>query len=272
MIEPEADERHSDERRRPSVADRLRVTYGIARSLAIYYGIPWRTRRMSRLYGRFLGPGDLAFDVGAHVGNRTRCWRSLGARVVAVEPQPALIGLLRRLYGRDNLVHLVGCAVARAPGALTLRLNPANPMIATASAAFLEAARVAPSFQGQVWRGHVSVFATTLDRLVQQYGTPRFIKLDVEGFEAEALAGLSHPVFALSIEYLPMARGIIEACLERLRDLADYRFNASVAETMRLVFPAAVGADEIRAWLRSLGHDDPAGDLYACRDPGLLRG
>ena len=44
---------------------------------------------MDTLYRRFLRPGDLAFDVGAHVGDRVASFRRLGARVVAVEPQLA---------------------------------------------------------------------------------------------------------------------------------------------------------------------------------------
>ena len=63
---------------------------GLSRSLAVYYGPFWRRGRLSRFYGQFLSPGDLAFDLGAHVGNRVRVFRRLGARVVAVEPQPDL--------------------------------------------------------------------------------------------------------------------------------------------------------------------------------------
>lgn len=67
-------------------------------------GIPLRARRLARLYRPFLPPGALGFDIGAHVGNRVRCWRTLGARVVAVEPQPDLRRILERLYGRDERV------------------------------------------------------------------------------------------------------------------------------------------------------------------------
>ena len=49
---------------------------------------------MDRLYGQFVRPGDLVFDVGAHVGDRIAAFRRLGARVVAVEPQPALVRTL----------------------------------------------------------------------------------------------------------------------------------------------------------------------------------
>ena len=79
--------------------------YGIARSMALYHGVPGRHRKMVRLYGAFLGPGDIGFDVGAHVGSRVRAWRALGARVVAVEPQPDFARILRLFFGRDRERH-----------------------------------------------------------------------------------------------------------------------------------------------------------------------
>ncbi len=70
----------------------LRTARGVMRSLGIYYG--WHQRRrssaMDALYRRFVNRGDLVFDIGAHVGDRVAAFRRLGAKVVAVEPQPAL--------------------------------------------------------------------------------------------------------------------------------------------------------------------------------------
>ena len=90
----------------------------IARSLDIYYRDKARTARMDRLNGMFLGPGDLAFDIGAHLGDRTASFRRLGARVVAAEPQPAVFRALRLLHGRDPGVALhqlaLGAGAARA--------------------------------------------------------------------------------------------------------------------------------------------------------------
>ena len=68
---------------------------GLVRSLAIYHLIPRRQRPLRALYGEFVSAGDLAFDIGAHVGNRTRALVALGCRVVAVEPQPAVAATLR---------------------------------------------------------------------------------------------------------------------------------------------------------------------------------
>ena len=48
----------------------LQQWLGLARSLLIYYGNPRKGQRMKQFYAQFMGPGDLCFDIGAHVGNR----------------------------------------------------------------------------------------------------------------------------------------------------------------------------------------------------------
>ncbi|NJO55942.1 MAG: FkbM family methyltransferase [Rhodospirillales bacterium] len=250
--------------------DWLRTRYGVARSLAIYYGKPWRFATMDRFYARFIGEGDLCFDIGAHVGNRIRSWRSLGARVIALEPQPSLMATLRLLYGRDANVHLHPQAIAREPGTVDLHLNLDNPTIGTTDVRFIDRAAQAASFHGQRWQRVIEVPATTLDRLIDVHGEPRFIKIDVEGFEAEALAGLSRPVFAVSVEFVPMAQDVAQAALDRLTELGDYRFNASYGDTMRLIHPQPLGREAIGDWLRSQGEDGPAGDIYACLAPQTL--
>lgn len=47
-------------------------------------------------YSQFIHPGDLVFDVGANVGNRTKIFLRLGARVVAFEPQASCARVLQR--------------------------------------------------------------------------------------------------------------------------------------------------------------------------------
>src|SRR5262249_13553802 len=88
----------------PAVLELLRTARGIFRSLRLYYGDRGRRAAMERLYAQFIEPGDLVFDIGAHVGDRIAAFRRLGARVVAVEPQPPLAKVLRLLYGRDRNV------------------------------------------------------------------------------------------------------------------------------------------------------------------------
>src|SRR5690242_2338269 len=175
-----------------------RIWRGVLRSLRIYYGNRARRAAMDRLYGEFVHAGDLVFDVGAHVGDRVGAFRRLGARVVAVEPQPALALTLSAIYGRDRQVTIERKAVGRAAGEITLKVNVDNPTVTTASDAFVEAADGAAGWEGQRWGKSIMVPMTTLDALIAAHGRPAFVKIDVEGFEAEALAGLTQPVKALS--------------------------------------------------------------------------
>jgi len=246
-----------------ALRERLSMAGGVLRSLRIYYLDRNRRAAMVRLYGAFVNSGDLVFDVGAHVGDRIAAFRELGARVVAVEPQPAVIKVLRVLYGRDRAVEIEPQAVGRSAGTLNLKLNLANPTVSTASQAFVQAAHGAPGWEGQAWTRTIQVPVTTLDALIARHGMPAFIKIDVEGFEAEALAGLTRPVPALSFEFTTIQRDVAAACIERCCALGYARYNAALGESQTFVHPAWCSAQEIAAWLEALPDAANSGDIYA---------
>ncbi|WP_437745250.1 FkbM family methyltransferase [Sorangium sp. So ce302] len=242
---------------------RVESWFGIARSLAMYYGVPLRGGRMARLYGQFVTPGSLCFDVGAHAGDRIRAFRCLGARVVAVEPQAAFVRLLRGLYGRDGDVVVLHAALGRAPGRARLFVSERAPTVTTLSRAWIDKVRRDPSFRGVRWSEGAEVEVRTLDALIDELGVPAFVKIDVEGFEAEVLSGLSRPLPALSFEYLPAAREIAIECVERLTSLGDYRYNWSRGESLVLGETAWLDADGIRRFLASRTLGSGSGDVYA---------
>ena len=209
---------------------RLRPSAGLLRSLLIYYGRPDRDRRVARFYRSLIGPGDLCFDIGAHVGARVRMWARLGAGVVAVEPQPLCMQLLRRWYGDSAQVTLVEAAVAAQPGTVTLHISERTPTVSSVSEEWMHSVRKASSFTNVRWNSDISVRATTLDHLIDLYGEPAFCKIDIEGYEHEALLGLSRPLPALSVEYVPVAKQLAVACVDRLAALGSYCFNWTVSE------------------------------------------
>ena len=143
-----------------TLREKWRTLRGVARSLRIYYGNRARRGDMDRLYRQFVRANDLVFDVGAHVGDRVAPIRRLGARVVAVEPQPALARTLKLIYGRDRAVVLEPVAVGRNAGSIDLKVNLANPTVSSASDAFIKAADGAPGWEDQQWSKTVRVPVT----------------------------------------------------------------------------------------------------------------
>jgi FkbM family methyltransferase len=218
---------------------------------------------MDRLYGGLVRRGDLVFDVGAHVGDRVASFRRLGARVVAVEPQPAMVRVLKLFYGRRADVAIEAVAVGCAAGSTRIMINVDNPTVSTASAAFIRAARDASGWETQRWTGSVAVPITTLDALIGKHGLPAFIKIDVEGFEAEALQGLSRAVKALSFEFTTIQREVAQACIERCIALGYARFNAALGESQSFVHVDWIGGEAIARWLAELPHAANSGDIYA---------
>jgi len=240
-----------------------RTARGVLRSMRIYYGDREGRAAMDRLYARFIQPGDLVFDVGAHVGDRIASFRRLGARVVAVEPQPALVRTLKLLYGRDRAVAIEPIAVGRSAGMFKLRLNLDNPTLSTASDELVRAAGSAPGWERESWTRTICVPALTLDALIERHGRPAFIKIDVEGLEAEVLSGLTHAVPALSFEFTTIQPHVAVNALTRCAELGYGRYNAAFGESQVLVHREWQSAGEIKAWLSTLPLETNSGDIYA---------
>jgi FkbM family methyltransferase len=240
----------------------VRIARATIRSFRIYYGDRQRAAAMDRLYGNFVRPGDLVFDVGAHIGDRVASFQRLGARVVAVEPQPSMVRALRLLYGRSRSVVIEALAVGREPGRARMLINVDNPTVSSVSPAFVEAAHGAPGWESQRWSETADVAVTTLDALIAKHGVPAFIKIDVEGFEAEALSGLSQAVPVLSFEFTTIQRDIGLACIERCSAMGYGRFNAALGESQTLI-GEWMDAQDIARWLMELPQTANSGDIYA---------
>jgi FkbM family methyltransferase len=218
---------------------------------------------MNRFYGQFIGPDDLCFDVGAHVGNRVRSWVGLGAQVVAVEPQPQMLDVLRRFYGKHSAVTIAPIGVSDQPGRLTLHINTRNPTLTTFSTEWVDGFTSNPDLPAAPWDDTVEVEVRTLDELIEEYGVPAFCKVDVEGFEDRVLAGLSQPIPALSFEAFPLDVERSIHCVQRLSVLGDYRFRTVQAERFEWVESDWLDTAAIENRLRTWSPNEGSGDVYA---------
>lgn len=212
-------------------------------------------------YRAVLGGNDigLIFDVGANYGDKAWAFTRLARRVVCVEPDPQCLRALAARFRRPAVV-TAAAAVGRAEGHATFhRVRPGSAYNS------LSDKHVGLNASREVGWEPLSVPVTTLDALIAEHGLPDFVKVDVEGFEVEVFRGLSRPLPAVCFEAnLPaFAQETVEV-IDRLTALDPaYRFNARSSGGYELLFPAHVGADDLRGFART--GEPGAYDLFAFR-------
>ncbi len=229
----------------------------------MYYAIPGRAPGWRRLYRQFVSPGELCFDIGAHVGNRTAALLAIGARVVAVEPQPLLGRTLACFYGRNPHFSLVPKAVGARSGKAEMLMSTRTPTVSTLSSEWIGQMKQTSSFSNVHWDHRDNVEVTSPDNLIGEFGLPIFCKLDIEGYELEALRGLTRPIRTISFEYLPGAKDKSQACIDRLLELGDYRFMLIKGEYPRFAIPDWVSGADLGALLLEIPLIGRAGEVYA---------
>lgn len=222
---------------------------------------------MKNFYSPFIHSGDLCFDLGAHVGNRTAVWRELGARVVAVEPQPRCVAELQSRFADDPMVTLLDIGMSSHPGEATLYINPASPTISTLRKQDWQSHIAQFSSRRETWDEQVTIQTRTLDELIVKFGLPVFCKIDVEGSELDVLRGLHHLVPHLSVEFFSQDLESAWALLDRLDELGTYTYNYSLREQHRMQMADYQPREDLVMALAGLADQVISGDIYALWQP-----
>ncbi|MBL8059618.1 MAG: FkbM family methyltransferase [Chthonomonas sp.] len=217
-------------------------------------------------YKQFISRDDVVFDIGANMGNRTRIFLRLGARVVAVEPQHKCCMSLRSEFG--DRIHLFEGGAGKEVGVKKFYANEST-VLSSFSEDWIETMKESGRSNDAAWSAPVELQMTTLDKLIEQHGVPKFIKIDVEGYELEVLSGLTQPAEMISFEYtVPESLSNLIACLQRVSSIYadDVEFNYAVAENMSFESDSWLSADDI---IKIMSADDFAvkgsGDVYVRR-------
>ena len=218
-------------------------------------------REMVDFYRRFINPGDLCFDIGANMGNRTRIFLTLGARVVAVEPQEQCMNFLIKHFGNDPRVVLVQKALGERPGQAEMMISDENTL-SSLSHEWIQKVTESGRFGDSAWRKRKTVQMITLDNLILQNGTPSFMKIDVEGYEYPVVKGLTAPSGVLSLEFTPEFMDAIHHCIEHLSRLGKIQLNYAVGETMALALSTWATPEEMMDILNTHKNAELFGDVY----------
>jgi FkbM family methyltransferase len=182
----------------------------------------------------------------------------LGARVIAVEPNDACYGALSKL-SRSGRITIEKSAVGSAVGTVELHVCEES-WLSTVSEQWYEKTQETPSFVSAQWLHTRKVPVTTLDMLSQRHGIPRFVKIDVEGYEEQVLSGMSFRPDFVSFEFHTSIPDIAARCLGCLQ---GYAFNMIWGQQPEFVFPTWSSPTDVMRRITSYPGDVVFGDIFA---------
>ena len=220
--------------------------------------MPFLSIRMHKFYSQFISSGDLVFDVGAHMGDMTAVFLSLGASVICVEPQPYCARILRSRFGANKKVTIIEKGLGRKEDELALHICEDAPSLSTFSNKWKRG-----RFSRQNWNKQVVVPITTLDSLIATFGTPTFCKIDVEGSELDVLRGLNTTIPLISFEFTKEFIKDAKACTKRLSSITRTKFNYSVYSEFRFWNNEWLDQKELFKILELIPDVKLCGDIYA---------
>ncbi|CAN7332168.1 FkbM family methyltransferase [Variovorax sp. LjRoot84] len=132
-------------------------------------------------------PDALALDIGANIGCTGLLLSTLARKVICFEPSPSTFALLRKniAAGTSGNVEVVNAGLGRADANHEIVFHPSNRSGGFVTDQHLPGHTVEPI---KILQGDSYILAAQLEQPVG------FIKIDVEGFELDVIAGLAETI------------------------------------------------------------------------------
>jgi FkbM family methyltransferase len=227
-----------------------------------------QSRRMREFYAPLLKKGAVVFDVGANVGTMTRVFAALGAKVVAVEPNADCARHIERSTSRES-VEVLQAAIGDKNGLGILKVSDRKDKMSSLSEEWREAVAKDNRDYVGMWKREVTVPMVTLDALIARYGLPDYIKIDVEGYEEQALQGLSECPPLLSFEF---NRLFLDSAMRALDNgiFEHATFNYTLVDPVQFELAEWVDRRALKKELMASGSGPGLGDIFARNHKPLL--
>jgi len=170
---------------------------------------------------------NLVFDIGSNVGTTVEFFSQKANKVIGFEPNPRLVEILRKRFNNRNVI-IDSRGLSNEIGEKKFRIANADT-ISTFSEDWVNNSRFTGGYS---WNEGIIVDTTTLDSVIEQYGTPDYIKIDVEGYEFEVLTSLTKLLenTIISFEWAEEQKNKIEQTIKYLFNLGYKKFSYTEAD------------------------------------------
>ncbi|WP_258101664.1 FkbM family methyltransferase [Marinoscillum pacificum] len=217
-----------------------------------------KRKHQKRFYSQFINNGDLCFDIGANVGAKSDVFLSLGAKVIAAEPQRSCVAYLNKKFASNSNIQILPVAIGSKETMADIHIANVS-QISTFSEDFIKAYSEGSPF---TWESTEEVQMTRLDSLIEQYGMPKFCKIDVEGFELEVFKGLSYKIPIVSFEYNYKLKSVVLESIDRIEESMEGIYNLVLYENDYFELFNWAEAGKMKHFIRDLDVKSLTGDVY----------
>jgi FkbM family methyltransferase len=226
--------------------------------------------KMREFYRGILPPGALVFDIGANVGVLSAVFASLGAKVVALEPNPDCVRHIQLSYG-EKQIEVIQAAAGAKNGLAVLNVSDEIDVRSSVSDDWMKTMGGQDESYRGIWTRKNVVPMLTLDTLIEHFGMPQFIKIDVEGFEEKVLSGLSAQPPMISFEFTAAFLAPAMRCLDmevfREGSKFNFAYNADWGYPARLENETWLEKKDLKKPLSDIEGSDKQGDIFV-KAPG----
>jgi len=168
------------------------------------------------------------FDIGANIGKWSLSNINICDKIIAVEASPTTFNNLINNIGNNNKIVCLNYAVCNSSEEYITFYDSQADTLSTINKDWLDSAD--SRFYKQFSYNAIQCKTITIDKLIQEYGMPDLIKIDVEGGELECLSSLSQKVENLCFEWASETNQITFNCIDYLKTLGYTGFSVQLED------------------------------------------
>ncbi len=192
------------------------------------------------------------FDIGANIGawSLANLADKAATRIIAVEASPTTFQLLQKNLQSHSQMIVLNFAVCDNNNEPVKFYNANTNTISTLNKEWLDSEK--SRFYHYTPFQEIMCESITLDRLIEQYGEPDLIKIDVEGGEYKVVKSLSKKVKCLCFEWAAEMNEVSTKCLVHLEALGFTEFYVQKEDNYTFRPPEENGYNDLNTVLCKL--------------------